>query len=65
MFHPRAILHIFGMLMLLNGLFMATILPVSWFNGDGDFNPILQSSISVSILGFLVWFFTRNVKKEL
>lgn len=65
MFHPRAILHIFGMLMLLNGLFMATILPVSWFNGDGDFNPILQSSISVIILGFLVWFFTRNVKKEL
>ena len=65
MFHFKAIIHILGMLMLLNGLFMATILPVSYFTDSGDFTAILASSVILSNLGLLVWWLTRKVKKEL
>ncbi len=64
MFHFKAILHILGTLLLLNGLFMATILPVSWFTNSGDFNVMLTSSVICSNLGLLIWFLTRKVKKE-
>ena len=51
--------------MLLNGLFMATVLPVSWYHGSDDFIPLLTSSVIVCNLGLIIWFFTRKVKKEL
>ncbi|MDC1395131.1 TrkH family potassium uptake protein [Bacteroidia bacterium] len=53
------------MLMLLNGLFMALMLPVSWNQGGGDFNAILVSSAIICNIGLLLWWLTRNVKKEL
>ena len=65
MFHFKAISHILGMLMLLNGLFMACVLPVSWYYGDGDFTSILMSSAICGNIGLLIWGITRNVKKEL
>lgn len=65
MFHFKAISHILGMLMLLNGLFMACVLPVSWYYGQGDFTAILTSSAVCGNVGLLIWWLTRNVKKEL
>lgn len=65
MFHFRAILHILGLLMLLNGLFMASILPVSWVQASGDFNVILISAAISANLGALIWGLTRKSKKEL
>ena len=65
MFHFKAILHILGTLLLLNGLFMASILPVSWYTGSSDFNPLLYSSVLSFNLGIIIWWLTRKVKKEL
>jgi trk system potassium uptake protein TrkH len=64
MFHYKAIFNILGVLMLLNGLFMATTLPVSWYHGATDFNAILTSAVISANLGLLIWFITRKVKKE-
>ncbi|MGB1038237.1 MAG: TrkH family potassium uptake protein [Bacteroidia bacterium] len=53
------------MLMLLNGLFMTTLLPVSWFQNSGDFTALLSSAVITCNAGLLLWFFTRKNKKEL
>ncbi|MBT6234799.1 MAG: TrkH family potassium uptake protein [Bacteroidetes bacterium] len=62
MFHFRAVLHILSLLMILNGLFMVSILPVSWICESGDFNPLLISSAISANLGAIIWWFTRNNK---
>ena len=65
MFHFKAIIHILGTLLLLNGVFMATILPVSWHTNSKDFNALLYSSVISFNLGIVIWWLTRKVKKEL
>lgn len=64
MFHFKAISHILGTLILLNGLFMATSLPVSWFTGGEDFDVLLYCSVFLCNLGAIIWFITRKVQKE-
>lgn len=64
MFHFKAIGHILGTLMLLNGLFMATALPISYFNGGADFDALLYSCVMLCNLGAIIWFITRKVPKE-
>lgn len=64
MFHYRAISHILGLLLLLNGLFMALTLPVSWYYNGEDFNALLTSAVITANLGLLIWFITRKVPKE-
>lgn len=44
---------------------MASILPVSWYKGSSDFNPLLYSSVLSFNLGIVIWWLTRKVKKEL
>ena len=53
------------MLMLLNGLFMATVIPVSYVQESGDFMALLTSSAITCNIGLLIWFLTRKVKKSL
>lgn len=65
MFHFRAIFHILGLLMILNGIFMASILPVCWIQESGDFNDLLISAAISANLGALIWFLTRKTKREL
>ncbi|MDC0468109.1 TrkH family potassium uptake protein [Bacteroidia bacterium] len=65
MFNFKAILHIIGILLILNGFFMASILPISWYTNSTDFNALLFSSgISINF-GMVIWWLTRKVKKEL
>lgn len=64
MFHFKAILHVLGTLMILNGLFMASILPVSWYTGSNDFNALLTSAVISANLGLIIWALTRRVKRE-
>ncbi len=51
--------------MTLNGIFMATVLPVSWVQDSGDFNALLISSAISANVGIIIWYFTRSKKKEL
>ena len=64
MFHFKAIANVLGVLMILNGLFMGTVLPVSYSMGSDDFNPLLYSAVISANLGLVIWFITRNVRKE-
>tara|TARA_B100001059_G_scaffold60812_1_gene56554 strand:+ start:9935 stop:11386 length:1452 start_codon:yes stop_codon:yes gene_type:complete len=65
MFNFKAIFHIIGILLILNGFFMASILPISWYTNSTDFNSLLFSSgISINF-GVVIWWLTRKVKKEL
>ena len=65
MLKGKAIMNVLGTLMLLNGLFMASCLPVSWYTGKSDFNALLLSSVISSNLGLLIWFLTRKSNKDL
>lgn len=65
MFHLRAVFHILSLLMILNGFFMATILPVSWVQNSGDFNAILIAAAISTNLGAIVWAFTKKNRREL
>lgn len=65
MFHFKTVLHILGLLMTLNGFFMATLLPVSWVQASGDFSALLISAAINANLGMIIWYFTRSTKKEL
>ncbi len=65
MFHFKTVLHILGLLMTLNGFFMATLLPVSWVQASGDFSALLISAAINANLGMIIWYFTRSMKKEL
>jgi trk system potassium uptake protein TrkH len=64
MFHFKAILNVLGILLLLNGFFMSTVLPVSYYTGGEDFNAILFSAAISANLGLIIWFLTRKVRKE-
>tara|TARA_B100001093_G_scaffold279313_1_gene266944 strand:+ start:1235 stop:2686 length:1452 start_codon:yes stop_codon:yes gene_type:complete len=65
MFNFKAIFHIIGILLILNGFFMASILPISWYTNSTDFNSLLFSSgISINF-GVVIWWLTRKLKKEL
>lgn len=65
MFHIRAVFHILSLLMILNGFFMATILPVSWVQDSGDFNALLISAAISANFGAIIWAFTKKNRREL
>ncbi|MEQ9423885.1 MAG: TrkH family potassium uptake protein [Cyclobacteriaceae bacterium] len=59
-FNYPVIASFFGYLLLLNGFFMLTCLPFSFYYGDGDHEAIIWSATINSIIGALLVFFTRN-----
>jgi len=65
MFHFKAITHILGILLFLNGLFMASILPVAWLLNSSDISPILISAVVSANIGILLWWLTKNSNKNL
>ena len=64
MFHFKAITHILGILLFLNGLFMASILPVAWLLNSSDISPILISAVVSANIGILLWWLTKNSNKD-
>ncbi|MFY0607876.1 MAG: TrkH family potassium uptake protein [Cyclobacteriaceae bacterium] len=66
LFNFRVIVNILGILLMLNGAFMLTSLPFSFYYKEGDFFAILLSACITASVGFLTWVFTkRNQVKEL
>jgi trk system potassium uptake protein TrkH len=53
------------MLLVLNGIFMAAIMPVSHYFQSGDFSSFLLSSAISGNLGFVMWYFTRNKDRQI
>lgn len=61
----KVIIHVLATLMILNGLFMASCLPVSWHTGGIDFNALLYASVISANLGLIIFLLTRKVSKEM
>lgn len=60
----KAIIHVLATLMLLNGVFMAFCLPVSWYFGEDDFYALLMSSVLAGNFGLIIMFLSRKSAKE-
>ena len=65
-FNYKVIIHIIGILLMLNGAFMLLCLPFSLYYGEGDLIAITLSGCITGLAGFLAFIFTkRNQNKEL
>jgi trk system potassium uptake protein len=60
----RVITHVIGFLLVLTGGFILTGIPFSIYYKSDDIPALLISGIGTSIVGGLIWFFTRGVKEE-
>lgn len=58
----RAILHIIGFLLILNGLFILTGIGFSLYYQSDDISALLISGIGTSFCGLLLWFATRRTE---
>lgn len=64
MFNYKVIGNILGILLLINGGFMALCLPISLYYNDGNWAAIAISSGITVAVGFLLKFITRNNKNK-
>ncbi len=65
-FNYRLTINIIGTLLLINGFFMLTCIPFSFYYEEGDILPLLTSFLITSLVGFLMWLLTRkHPNKEL
>lgn len=65
MFNYRYILHVIGLLLVLESLFMLVPLVVSIFYGEADLYAFLFSSAITLISGGLLWFFNQDPEKDI
>jgi trk system potassium uptake protein TrkH len=61
----KIIISFLGLTSMLNGLFMLFAVPFSIHNNEPEQWGILQAGITTILIGFLLWFFNRNAKKNL
>jgi trk system potassium uptake protein TrkH len=61
----KIIVSFLGLTSMLNGLFMLIAVPFSMYNNEPEKWGILQAGLLTIIVGFLLWFFNRNAKKNL
>jgi len=61
----KIIISFLGLTSMLNGFFMLVAVPFSMYNNEPEKWGILQAGITTISIGFLLWFFTRNAKKNL
>lgn len=59
-FNWKVIIHILGILLLMNAFFMLTCIPFSLYYNDGDFIPLILSAGISAFVGLAAFFFTRN-----
>jgi len=61
----KIIISFLGLTSMLNGLFMLVAVPFSFYHNEPEQLGILKAGITTIIIGFLLWFFNRNAKKNL
>lgn len=62
----KFVFHILGFLLLLTGLLMLTGIPFSIYYKDNDVYVLFLSGITTSLIGFILWIFTRkNLDKDI
>ena len=60
----KLILRILGLLLILEGFFMFTCLPFSYYYAEGDSWALIISGIITLFIGSLLWIFTKGVDKK-
>lgn len=65
MINYKVILNFIGFLLILNGLAMMTGISFSLYFGDDDIQVLLLTGSSISILGLLLYYFTKTKGKEI
>ncbi len=61
----KIIISFLGLTSMLNGLFMLLAVPFSIYYNEPQKWEIFLAGISTIVIGFLLWFFNRNAKKNL
>lgn len=61
----KIVLHFMGLLLLFNGLFMVVTALISFLYNDGAFSGLGFAALCTVTLGFIVFGFTKNHKKEI
>jgi trk system potassium uptake protein TrkH len=61
----KIIISFLGLTSMLNGLFMLFAIPFSIYYNETEKWGILQAGITTIFIGFILWFFNRNAKKNL
>jgi trk system potassium uptake protein len=56
----RPVINIIGFLLILEGLLMLPGIPFSLYYNDNDVIPILVCGVGISIIGFILWYFTKT-----
>jgi len=64
-FNIKIIISFLGLTSMLNGLFMLIAVPFSIYHNEPEKWGILQAGIVTILLGFLLWFFNKDAKKNL
>ena len=59
-FNLKVIGNIIGILLLINGLLMLTAVPFGIYHGEGSWKGILVASLVNSVIGFILYYNTRN-----
>jgi len=65
MIKKNVILNFVGFLLILEGIFMLLGIPFSLYYGDNDVNVLFFTGISTSLIGLLLFLFTKNKDKEI
>jgi trk system potassium uptake protein TrkH len=65
MINYRIVLNILGLLFCLNGLFMLSVLPASFYYHDGTAEDFIFSGIVCFMIGSILVWFTRNASKNI
>jgi len=61
----KIIISFLGLTSMLNGMFMLVAVPFSIYHNEPEQWGILQAGVTTILLGFILWFFNRNAKKNL
>jgi len=61
----KIIISFLGLTSILNGFFMFLSAPFSWYHNEPALKGILLAGFLTVILGFIMWYFTRNAPKNL
>lgn len=62
MIHPRAIANILGFLLMIEGIFILSAVPVSLIYEEKDYRVIIGTGLFVIIFGLIPWILTRKFK---
>jgi len=65
MIKKNVIFNFVGFLLVLEGIFMLLGIPFSMYYGDDDINVLLLSGISTSIIGLVLFLYSKNKDKEI